>query len=83
MRRAQSRVLQAMSMKRKIVGFHEDEDGDWVARLECGHQQHVRHRPPWINRPWVETIDGRNAALGQELECGRCDVDVSSDSAIP
>jgi hypothetical protein len=31
---------------RKIVGFHLDERKDWVAELECGHQQHVRHNPP-------------------------------------
>ena len=24
-------------MKRKIVGYHIDADGDWVAELECGH----------------------------------------------
>lgn len=31
---------------RRIVGFDRDEEGDWVALLECGHRQHVRHRPP-------------------------------------
>jgi len=40
---------------RKIVGFHQDENGDWVAELECGHGQHVRHKPPWTSRPWVTT----------------------------
>jgi hypothetical protein len=38
-------------MQRKIIGFHQDEEQDWVADLECGHQQHVRHTPPWLNRP--------------------------------
>lgn len=28
-----------------IVGFHQDEEGDWVASLACGHNQHVRHNP--------------------------------------
>jgi len=27
---------------REIVDFHLDENLDWVAELECGHQQHVR-----------------------------------------
>ena len=30
-------------MQRKITGFHLDEEGYWVAELECGHNQHVRH----------------------------------------
>ncbi|TDU31835.1 uncharacterized protein DUF3565 [Panacagrimonas perspica] len=70
-------------MRRKIVGFDEDDHGDWVARLACGHQQHVRHRPPWINRPWVETVEGRSAALNEELECRSCDTQVPPDSAAP
>lgn len=40
-------------MQRRIVGFHLDEANDWVAELECGHNQHVRHNPPWTHRPWV------------------------------
>lgn len=60
-------------MKRKIVSFHQDEEQHWVARLECGHNQHVRHNPPWTNRPWVVTPEGRAAALGAELNCKKCD----------
>jgi hypothetical protein len=60
-------------MNRKIVSFHQDDEGHWVARLECGHNQHVRHNPPWINRPWVITPEGRQAALGAELDCKKCD----------
>lgn len=36
MRGITSRVLQGMSMRRKIAGFHADEYGGWVARLERG-----------------------------------------------
>lgn len=60
-------------MDRKIVGFHQDEEQHWVAELECGHNQHVRHTPPWINRPWVVTAAGRARVLGQVLACRKCD----------
>jgi hypothetical protein len=60
-------------VQRKITGFHQDERLDWVAELECGHGQHVRHDPPWTVRPWVLTPEGRERFLGVELECKRCD----------
>lgn len=60
-------------MNQKIIGYHIDEEGDWVARLACGHNQHVRHKPPFINRPWVITPQGRQDKLGFELNCVRCD----------
>jgi hypothetical protein len=44
-----------------------------VAELECGHDQHVRHDPPWTNRPWTTTADGRERALGSILDCKKCD----------
>ena len=60
-------------MERAIVGFHLDDEQQWVAELECGHNQHVRHNPPWVNRPWVSSPEGRAQMLGQHLECVRCD----------
>ncbi|MGO9057780.1 MAG: DUF3565 domain-containing protein [Candidatus Binataceae bacterium] len=60
-------------MKRKIIGFHKDEKDDWVADLDCGHGQHVRHNPPWMTRAWVVTEEGRQSRLGTELECKKCD----------
>ena len=60
-------------MKRAILGFHRDPAGDWVADLNCGHCQHVRHRPPFVNRPWVECEATRTNMLGVELDCPRCD----------
>ena len=59
-------------MNRAIVGFHQDEYGHWVADLECGHTQHVRHDPPWQNRPWVVTSDGRAKFVGTMLRCVKC-----------
>ena len=59
-------------MRRRIVGFHQDEVGDWVAELECGHSQHVRHDPPFVSRPWVVTEEGRAERLGTTLDCPPC-----------
>jgi len=55
-----------------IVGFHQDEEMNWVAELSCGHQQHVRHRPPLIERPWVETEAGRVGKIGHPVVCAEC-----------
>jgi tellurite resistance-related uncharacterized protein len=60
-------------MLRAMIGFHEDAEAHWVAELACGHQQHVRHQPPFTLRPWVLTAQGRTERLGQSLECGLCD----------
>lgn len=60
-------------MMRRIVGFRQDEAGDWAAELDCGHGQHIRHNPPFQSRPWVLTEEGRRDRLGAELECPLCD----------
>ena len=70
-------------MKRTIVGFRQDELGDWTAVLECGHTQHVRHRPPWQNRPWVETEAGRAAKLGTPIACSACDTPQGAPDDTP
>lgn len=59
------------------MSFRQDEQGAWVAELECGHSQHVRHDPPWTTRPWVITPEGREGFLGHELECVICAPDSS------
>ena len=60
-------------MLRRISSFDQDERGDWRAWLDCYHPQHVRHQPPFTNRPWVMTQEGRQEKLGLELNCVRCD----------
>ena len=60
-------------MERTIIGFDQDELGDWRAILDCGHRQHVRHNPPLVNRPWVLTAEGRGRFLGAALNCKACD----------
>lgn len=62
-------------MQRRIVGFHTDTEAHWVAELDCGHAQHVRHDPPWQLRPWVLTEASRRQHLGTELDCRLCDED--------
>jgi hypothetical protein len=59
-------------MRRAIVGFRQDHEGHWVADLECGHGQHMRHEPPWQVRPWVETAEGRARMVGSVLNCVLC-----------
>jgi len=53
-----------------------------VAELDCGHFQHVRHNPPWTNRPWVKTPEGRAAMLDFELNCKKCDAGAPADSLV-
>jgi hypothetical protein len=60
------------SLSRRIVGFHQDDEGHWVAELECGHTRHVRHDPPWQVREWVLSEGGRRGFIGTELGCVRC-----------
>lgn len=62
-----------VGVERPITGFHQDEVGDWVAELECGHNQHVRHRPPFQLRAWVLDPAGRAARLGTPLHCPLCE----------
>lgn len=66
-------------MKQAITGYHKDEEEHWVAQLACGHYQHVRHQPPFTNRFWVITKEGRDSMLGFELECKKCDLGVAVD----
>ena len=57
---------------RAITGYQRDDEGHWVARLACGHTQHLRHEPPWQVREWVLTEEGRAAHLGTMLACMKC-----------
>ena len=61
-------------MQQPIVCFHQDAEQHWVAELECRHNQHVRHEPPWMSRPWVMTPEGRDSRMGTILECKKCDL---------
>jgi hypothetical protein len=60
-------------MERFITGYHIDSEEHWVAELDCGHFQHVRHNPPWSDRPWVLTEEGRAHMIGTSLNCAKCE----------
>lgn len=70
-------------MVRRITGFRQDDAGAWVATLSCLHGQHIVHRPPFQNRPWVTTEEGRRDHLGTEIECPLCDrAELPGDLAV-
>ena len=60
-------------MRRRIVAFHLDEHGDWVASLECRHRQHVRHQSPFREAAWVLDGVARMSRIGTPLDCPLCD----------
>jgi hypothetical protein len=66
-------------MKQSIIGYHLDEENDWVAELGCGHFQHVRHNPPLVTRKWVTSEAGRASMLGYQLNCKKCDENAPPD----
>lgn len=66
-------------MQQAITGYHQDENHDWLAELACGHYQHVRHKPPFTQRPWVQTAAGRTSMLGQPLACKKCELGAPAD----
>jgi hypothetical protein len=66
-----------------IIGFHQDEDGHWVADLACGHTQHLRHQPPWQSRAWVLDAQARQEKTGQSFHCGWCAQGADDDNLVP
>jgi hypothetical protein len=69
-------------MQRRIEGFHQDGEGQWVAELECGHTRHVRHEPPWTLREWVLTPEGRESRRGTLVECAVCGPGKEGDRSL-
>ena len=69
-------------MKQPIAGYHKDEEDDWVAELNCGHFQHVRHDPPRTERDWATTESGRQSMLGFLLNCLKSDEHAPLDQPI-
>lgn len=55
-----------------ITSFERDDDQVWVAMLDCGHSQHIRHAPPFQLAAWVNDPDERAAHLSERLRCPLC-----------
>lgn len=55
-----------------VLSFHRDASGHWSALLDCRHAQPIRHRPPYVNRPWVLTEAGRERHIGTRIDCKQC-----------
>ncbi|MFT4928589.1 MAG: hypothetical protein ACI8WB_004708 [Phenylobacterium sp.] len=66
-------------MLKAIKDYHLDEENHWVAELDCGHFQHVRHNPPWTNRRWTQTESDRLSMVGHELNCVKCEQEAPAD----
>jgi tellurite methyltransferase len=60
-------------VERLIYGFHRDEENDWVAEISCGHDQHMRHRPPFQLREWTTDAAGRDSHVETPIGCSLCD----------
>jgi len=72
---AASRVAADLGVRAALVAKQQAlmAAGDWVAELACGHSQHMRHRPPWMERPWVAIEAQRAAKIGSPIDCPLCD----------
>lgn len=55
-----------------IAGYHRDDEGVWVAELDCGHARHIRHKPPLQLASWITTAEGREGMLGSKVGCPLC-----------
>jgi len=70
-------------MLRPIARFEQDDASDWVAVLACGHRQHMRHRPPTVDRAWVLDPAQRDARLGSPINCKECETAMSRHATGP
>ena len=60
-------------MIRSITGFLPDGSDGWQAELICLHRHPIRHRPPFHQRAWVTSEQGRTEHLGTLIDCEECD----------
>ncbi len=59
-------------MVRNIESWRRESAQAVIVRLGCGHQRHVRHRPPLDMHPWVPDDAGCAARVGEPIECVAC-----------
>jgi len=57
-------------MHHTITGYFQNDAKQWVARLDCGHDQTLIHNPPVTNNAWVLTQMGRDDKIGTKCIAG-------------
>lgn len=57
---------------RTISSWRREAVDAVVLRLHCGHDRHVRHRPPLSSHAWVTDDAACEARVGESIECLRC-----------
>jgi tellurite methyltransferase len=62
----------APPVPRTISSWRREAADAVVLRLECGHDRHVRHRPPLSRHGWVMDDAGCEVRVGEPIECLRC-----------
>ena len=68
-----------LNMHHAITGYFQNDAKQWIARLDCGHDQTLIHNPPVTNNAWVLTQTGRDDKIGVILVCTKCIAGVSPD----
>lgn len=67
----------------KILAYHKNDRGRWVAELDCGHHRPVRDRNPFQKRKWVVTDRGQLTRLGDTMACWLCPDEVTAKAEGP
>ncbi len=62
----------APPIPRTISSWRRESSDAVIVRLECGHDRHVRERPPLSSHPWVLDDAACEARVGATIECLRC-----------
>ena len=59
-------------MHHAIIGYFQDEAGQWFAKLDCGHGQQLMQDAPAANNAWVQSQMGRDDKIGVLMICPKC-----------
>jgi tellurite methyltransferase len=62
----------APPVPRTISSWRREAADVVVLRLDCGHDRHVRHRPPLSSHVWVMDDATCEVRVGESIECLRC-----------
>jgi Protein of unknown function (DUF3565) len=59
-------------MSYAISGYFQDTEGQWVAKLLCGHHQRLQHNSAKAGGAWFSTQMGRDDKIGVLMVCQKC-----------